>query len=229
MQWILAGKIIYLIWIHSLTFLFSVGLQAYTGYNGSLPHSIQPLSIPILFFDVLRKKFPKEIHIRIKRYSMEEVLHIDNVNWLVKKWAEKDRLLTYFARHQQFPNDSRGFYGRPRVFNTRFHSLESSVGSLIRLILVTSAVPVLVLVSVPLSWTVLWIWVVTKACQLLVELISGREVDNGSGTDPGAGGRFTPGSVPSAAGTPYLPATPFVSPNLMNWKQLFSSGENKRN
>jgi hypothetical protein len=159
---------------------------------------------------------------------MEEVLHIDNVNWLVKKWAEKDRLLTHFARHQQFPNDSRGYYGRPRVFNTRYHSLESSISSLLRLVLITSAVPVLVIVSVPLSWALLWIWVVTKACQFVIEFISGRDGYNGIGQDGSAGGRQTPGSVPSASGTPFFPATPFASPNILNWNHgMFSGSDNK--
>jgi hypothetical protein len=155
---------------------------------------------------------------------MEEVLHIENVNWLVKKWAEKDRLLTHFARHQQFPHDSRGYYGKPRVFNTRYHSLESSISSLFRLVLITSAVPFLVLVSVPLSWVVLWIWVVKTACQFVFEFISGRDSYHGNGSD-NAGGRQTPGSVPSAAGTPFLPATPFASPNILNWNHnMFTSG-----
>jgi Acyltransferase C-terminus len=205
-------------------------VKAYAGYDGSLPSSIQPLSITSLFFKVFRRKFPKEIHIRIKRYSIEEVLHIDNVAWLVKKWSEKDRLLTHFAKFQQFPNDSRGYYGRPRVFNTRFHSLESSIGSLFRLCMITSAVPVLVLVSVPLSWTVLWIWVVTKAIEFLHIFVSGSDdTQNGSGVDRSTGGRNTPGSVPSSAGTPFLPATPFVSPNNINWNHTMFSSDSKGN
>lgn len=159
---------------------------------------------------------------------MEEALHIDNLNWLVKKWAEKDQLLTHFAKHQQFPNDSRGFYGTPRVFNTRYHSLETSISSLFRLVIITSAVPFLVLVSVPLSWAVLWIWVVSKAFQFVFEFVSGADVHQGSATDSGLGGRQTPGSVPSAAGTPFFPPTPFASPNIVNWSQnLFARGESK--
>lgn len=56
---------------------------------------------------LIRGLGPREIHVRIKRYSMEEVLQ--DPNWLDKKWGEKDRLLGHFARHQQFPADGRGF------------------------------------------------------------------------------------------------------------------------
>jgi hypothetical protein len=214
-----------------LIFDFALFPQAHIGYNGSLPPSIQPLSLTTLFWRILRRKFPKEVHLRIKRYSMEEVLHIDNVNWLVNKWAEKDRLLSHFARHQEFPTDSRGYYGQPRVFNTRFHSTESSCLALIRLLLLPCAVPLLVLVAVPLFWTVLWIWLAHRSYRFFFAFISGDEESStgGAGGDNGAGGRHTPGSVPSASGTPFFPATPFASPNVMSWKDMFSCAGSSNN
>jgi Acyltransferase C-terminus len=172
----------------SLNCLFSL-LKAYSGYDGSLPSSSQPFTLTTLFFGVLRKNFPREIHIRIKKYSMEEVLHIDNVNWLVKKWVEKDRLLTHFARHQQFPNDSRGYYGRPRVFDTRHHAVESSIGSLLQLVIITAAVPLLTLILIPLSWTVFWIWIFTKLSHFVYESVYERDLWNGYSSSMDMSGR----------------------------------------
>lgn len=198
-------------------------LQAYSGYEGSLPPEIE-LSLSTLW-DLLRRKFPKEVHLRIKRYSMEEVLQ--DSNWLCKKWAEKDRLLSYFARHQQFPTDNRG-YCRHRVFDTRSFSLESSMVALIRMLLLPCAVPFLLLLSVPLFWTLLVIWLGQRAYQIVFR---DQEPSNSDDSRPGSVGgadRRTPGSA-SAAGTPFFPATPFASPSILNWRDMFSPHDNNRN
>jgi len=171
------------------------------------------LDMPSLW-NLLRRKFPREVHIRIKRYSMEEVLQ--DSSWLDKKWAEKDRLLSHFARHQSFPSDSRG-YCRHRVFDTRQHSLESSTVALVRLLLLPCAVPVLLLLSIPLFWTLLWAWLAHRAFRSVFpdpEASSSSHSRNGSSADEPS---QTPGSA-SASGTPFFPATPFVSPSVTNWR-----------
>ena len=168
---------------------------------------------------ILLSGFPREIHLRIKRYSMEEVLQ--DPLWLDKKWAEKDRLLSQFARNQCFPVDSRG-YRRPRVFDTRHFSMESSLVALMRLLLVPCTVPVLLLLSIPLFWTVLAIWLANRVFRTLFpdpEAQSANE-DGASGSGDGAG-RQTPGSA-SNTGTPYCPATPFGSPSVTGWRDMLS-------
>jgi len=185
---------------------------AYSSYDGSLP-LMAKLDMPSLW-NLLRRKFPREVHIRIKRYSMEEVLQ--DSSWLDKKWAEKDRLLSHFARHQSFPSDSRG-YCRHRVFDTRQHSLESSTVALVRLLLLPCAVPVLLLLSIPLFWTLLWAWLAHRAFRSVFpdpEASSSSHSRNGSSADEPS---QTPGSA-SASGTPFFPATPFVSPSVTNWR-----------
>lgn len=171
----------------------------------------------ISLWRILRRKFPGEIHVRIKRYSMEEVLQ--DSSWLDKKWAEKDRLLSHFARHQSFPADGRG-YCRHRVFSTRHHSLENSTVSMMRLLLLPCTVPVLLLLSIPLFWTMTMIWVVHQVFRLFF-----REDHRERGADstPGSveGSTQTPGS--NSAGTPFLPATPFGSPSISSWRDLFTN------
>jgi len=204
--------------------------MAYRGYDGSLPPLLADFGMPTLW-RLLRRKFPREVHLRIKRYSMEEVLQ--DSNWLVKKWAEKDRLLAHFARHQQFPVDSRG-YGRHRVFDTRTYSLETSIMALIKLLLMPCCVPLLLLISFPLFWTLLVLWCGQRAVGFLLGADSAHgtrssqgTADNDGDSQPGSrsGGAEsqTPGSAASlGTGTPYLPATPFASPSLMNWRDIFS-------
>ena len=202
--------------------------MAYAGYDGSLPPMQADFGMPTLW-QLLRRKFPREVHLRIKRYSMEEVLQ--DSNWLVKKWAEKDRLLAHFARHQQFPADSRG-YGRYRCFDTRTYSLETSVLSLIKLLLLPCCVPLLLLISFPLFWTLLVLWCGQRAIGFLFGTDEPPAHPSGSVHDddgrPGSRGGTepqTPGSA-SQSDTPYVPATPFGSPSLINWRDIFS-GESK--
>jgi hypothetical protein len=190
-------------------------VQANVGYDGSLPPSIR-LSAPSLWSH-FRRTFPREIHIRVKRYSMEEVLQ--DRSWLDKRWAEKDRLLAHFARHQNFPVDGRG-YARYRVLDSRLYSVEGSIVSLLRLLLVPLAVPLLLFLSIPLVWTFGWIWLVHKLYRLVFP--DPKLHDTAFGTDIAVAEESaqTPGS--SSAGTPYMPATPFASPSVTSWRDLFS-------
>jgi hypothetical protein len=190
--------------------------QAYGGYDGSLPYKME-LSLTTLW-NVLRRKFPREIHMRIKRHSVEEVLQ--DSNWLFKKWAEKDRLLSHFARHQQFPMDSR--YGRIRVFETRRHSLETSVVNLCRLLVLPCLVPFLLFLSIPLFWTLLSIWLVHSAYRAVFLEEEKTETRNVSGQ------RTPGGGTSSAPDTPFCPTTPFVSPSPFAWRDMFNNGDTNR-
>ena len=191
--------------------------MAYRGYDGSLPPRMD-LSL-LTLWNLLRRKYPAEIYIRVKRYSIEEVLH--DASWLDKKWAEKDRLLDHFSRYQQFPPDGRGFC-RHRVFETRSHSLETSIISLVRMLIVPCAVPVLLLLSIPIFWTVLWAWVIYTAFKTLIS--DARETP-GAGTPGTSDPATTPGTV-SATGTPFFPATPFASPSITNWRDMLLNNHN---
>mmetsp|Transcript_10034 Transcript_10034/g.15863 ORF Transcript_10034/g.15863 Transcript_10034/m.15863 type:complete len:550 (-) Transcript_10034:107-1756(-) len=188
--------------------------MAYRGYDGSLPPKFDVSLLSL--WSLLRRKYPEEIHIRIKRYSMEEVLQ--DASWLDKKWAEKDRLLHHFSRHNAFPADSRGFC-RHRIFETRVHSVETSIVSLIRLLLLPCTVPVLLFLSIPILWTVLWAWIIYN-CVKYVFLDPGTTSrSNDSATPAGETGQ-TP-SV--SAGTPFFPATPFASPSISNWRDVLAN------
>jgi hypothetical protein len=185
-------------------------------------------------WDILRRKYPREVHLRLKRYSMEEV--IQDSNWLCKTWAEKDRLLSHFTRHGQFPVDTRG-YSRHRVFDTRTFALETSIVSFVRLLLVPCAVPILLLLSVPLFWIVLTMW----TCQYIYKIIyrvpieepiyPTDEYDDDGHRNPMMGGteQRTPGSASSTTGTPFFPATPFASPSILNWRDMFTPNDSNNN
>ena len=177
--------------------------MAHRGYDGSLPPKLD-LSI-LSLWKLLRTKYPDEIHIRIKRYSMEEVLQ--DSSWLDKKWAEKDRLLHHFSRHQSFPAD-RGFC-RYRVFESRSHSLEASIVSLIRLVLLPCAIPLLLFLSIPILFTVMWAWLIYTSCKVLFP-------DKATGTAVAVGETEQTPRTNSNPGTPFFPATPFASP-MPNW------------
>jgi hypothetical protein len=195
--------------------------MAYSGYDGSLPVAMK-LSV-VSLWHLFRRRFPKEVHLRIKRYSMEEVFQ--DSSWLDKKWAEKDRLLSHFAKHQSFPIDSRGFC-RHRTFDTKYHSMESSIVSSVRLLLLPCAVPVLLLLSMPFLWTVFWIWLAHSLYRVIFPDPDAQSSDDGNGEGlPGEAGQ-TPGSASSAAGTPYFPATPFASPSVTNWRDVISNRNN---
>lgn len=190
--------------------------MAYSGYNGSLPPSIE-LTFPALW--KLLRGFPREIYIRIKRYSMEEVTQ--DSSWLDQKWAEKDRLLSHFARHQTFPADNRG-YCRHRVFDTRTHAFESSIIALGRLLLLPLAVPLFVLVSIPIFWALMWLWLAHWAYRQLFGRVEQSSSNGGSSGSVGSAGAGTTPGTSSASGTPFFPATPFASPTVTSWRDMFS-------
>lgn len=200
--------------------------MAFTGYDGSLPPKFD-LSFFSLW-NLMRHSFPTEIHIRIKRYSMEEVLQ--DASWLDKKWAEKDRLLNFFSTHQSFPTDGRGFC-RHRVFNTRSHSLEGSLIALARLLLMPWAIPFLLFLSIPLFWTVLWIYLIHRGFKIIFPDNDGDEQLSSSDE---AGSRGIADQTPrseSANNTPFFPATPFASPSVSTWRDMLpkknSNGNSK--
>ncbi|CAM9237592.1 unnamed protein product [Pylaiella littoralis] len=90
----------------------------------------------------------QDIHVRIKRYSLEEV--VGNTHWLDDRWAEKERLLAYFSRHQSFPSDGRGFPARGTL-DTRGGQFEgTAMAAFVRLSAVLLFVPLLSLVAIPL-------------------------------------------------------------------------------
>lgn len=171
-----------------------------------------------MLWTMLRHRIPTEIHFRIKKYSMEEVLQ--DASWLDKQWAEKDRLLSHFSRHQTFPADSRGFC-RHREFDTREYSMESSVLALFRLLIIPCTVPFLILLSIPILWVVFWIWVWYKSFKILFPDPEGRS----TGTPGSSQSVQTTGAngVDSVAGTPFFPATPFASPSVTNWRDVIGT------
>ena len=192
--------------------------MAYRGYTGSLPPKFDVSLLSLWTF--LRRKYPEEIHIRIKRYSMEEVLQ--DASWLDKKWAEKDRLLHHFARHNTFPADSRGFC-RHRIFETRGHSLETSIVALIRLLLLPCTIPFLILLSIPILWTVLWAWLVYSSIKYVFSE-SGTSGAGSSDNSTNPAGNDTGPTPTVSAGTPFFPATPFASPSIANWRDVLAGG-----
>jgi len=196
--------------------------MAYNGYDGSIPMSLD-LSFSTIW-RLIMKRSPTEVHLRIKRYSTEEVSQ--DARWLDKQWAEKDRLLGHFARHQQFPSDGRGFC-RHRVFDTRTHSIEGSVFSLALLMFMPCTVPFMLLVSIPLFWMILWSWLAYRTFDMMFpDLIGGVDgVSSSSNLMGRAGGSVDStqrtdgnGGVDSVGGTPFFPVTPFASPlTTTNW------------
>ena len=198
--------------------------MAYKGYDGSIQPSFR-LNVSTLW-KILRRKMPSEIHIRIKRFSMEEVLQ--DASWLDKQWAEKDRLLSHFSRHQSFPVDNRGFC-RHRIFDTRLHSVESSILALCRLLLIPCTVPILVLLSIPILWFVFWSLLAYKSFMYLFptteepstfanDAASSVQIPAMSGADC---------DIDSTAGTPFFPATPFASPSVTNWRDILNANANR--
>lgn len=214
--------------------------MAYRGFDGQAPFSCD-VSFETLM-RLIQGKVPNEVHIRIKRYSIGEVL--SDANWLDKQWSEKDRLLDHFERHGMFPTDNRGFC-RHILMNSRGQSVESSLSALLRLGLIPFAIPVILLLAVPLLWIVGWIWVASKTCSLLFPGVWGEMIGsavgvshghhhdayrddkvggNGSGGSGGGGGggeasvTSHDGGSDSAFGTPFFPATPFASPtHVASW------------
>ena len=161
---------------------------------------------------------------------MEEVLN--DAQWLDKQWAEKDRLLGKFVRCGNFANvDSRGFC-RYRVLDTRGHSIESSITALLRLGLIPFAIPVILILFVPLLWGVAWVWIAHRSFLMffpggLSELFGVRNFSDdyrygrrySTRKEEGSGNQDDiSNGTDSATGTPFFPATPFASPtHITSW------------
>ena len=210
---------------------------AYRGYRGLQHQKADHLSL-LSIWNTLRRLYPEEIHVRIKRYSMEQVLQ--DASWLDKKWAEKDRILQYFSRHDNFPTDNRGFR-RHQVFDTRYHSMETSIASFLRLIALPCVLPVLIFLSIPIVWTTFVAWIMFKGYQYVYEYDNNNHQkksgnqhhqnrnhrqphhnhqlsSSSSSSNIHDDHNATPGSSSSNAGTPFIPATPFASPQSSNWQ-----------
>ena len=189
-------------------FIYDVTM-AYRGYDGRTPMALN-LSWPS-FWDIIRGQLPSEVHFRIKRYSLGEVL--GDSQWLDKQWKEKDRLLTHFAKYQQFPVEQRGYGRQQRSFRSRNH-VESSVMGIVRLGIIPFMIPLILLISIPLCWLVLWMWLAYRAFDLVLDWDSISSLFSGVAV-PGSAAQ-----TPRSTGTPFFPATPFGSPNstLNNWR-----------
>lgn len=186
---------------------------AYSGYRGRVPQQKGALSLFSLW-NTLRRKYPEEIHIRIKRYSMEEVLQ--DASWLDKKWAEKDRMLQHFSRHRCFPSDSRGFC-RHQLFDTRYQSMEVSAMSFFRLALVPCVLPIILFLSIPIVWTTFMAWLLYKGYQYCFYSPNESTASRSPSSNHYEGDENT---VSTSRGTPFIPATPFASPSVSTWQDM---------
>jgi hypothetical protein len=213
--------------------------MAYRGYDGGTKPFSCDISLGTIM-KLIRGEIPSEVHIRIKRYSIEEVL--SDAQWLDKQWAEKDRLLGKFLRCGNFAsNDNRGFC-RYRVLDTRGYSVESSITALLRLGLIPFAIPVILILFVPLLWGVAWVWIAHRSFLLffpggLGELIGISNIGDGHRYGRGANASKeeasgiqddSNGGTDSAAGTPFFPATPFASPtHVASWRSAAPGSSSK--
>ncbi len=207
--------------------------MAYRGYNGQTPFTRNSWFDTLL--QLIRGETPNEIHLRIKRFSMGEVL--SNTNWLDKVWLEKDRLLDHFERHGIFPVDNRGFC-RHVVMDTKSHCMENSLTALVRLGIIPFSIPILLFLAIPLLFSLGWLWVVHRSFMLLFPDGFGSlfETDGGIGrrqngsndmNGRGSNGCSNEGGSDSAAGTPFFPATPFASPTQARWSSAHCSKGDK--
>jgi len=209
--------------------------MTYQGYAGDIPVKSDPLWQTVVnwFFG----QVPREVHVRIKRFSMEEVM--SDSHWLDSRWAEKDKILTHFKHHHQFPSDGRGF--EPTTFDSSEHRKESSVLSLVCLSGITIALPLvtaaLIIPTLLLSPLIVTLWLARRVRTSL----SGMDTGPTDKTRSGSGSRsvshvmydslmgtlspsklfsFYGGMTPASASvhkgsetvTPGLPPTPFASP-----------------
>ena len=125
-------------------------------------------------------------------------------------------MLQYFSRHGCFPSDSRGFC-RHQLFETRFQSMEVSVMSLLRLSFTPCALPILIFLSIPIVWTTFVAWLLYKGYQYWYydpneTTTSRNRSSNSDETDEH--------TVNSSRGTPFIPTTPFASPQVSNWHEM---------
>ena len=214
--------------------------MAYRGYDGGE----RPFSCDIslgTIMKLIRGEVPNEVYIRIKRYSMDEVL--SDAQWLDKQWAEKDRLLGKFVRSGNFNVDNRGFC-RYRIMDTRFQNLESSITALFRLGLIPFAIPVILILFIPLLWGVAWVWIAHRSFLMffpggMTEVLGsthmgdgynryGRGVSTNKEEVNSNPDDISNGGTDSAAGTPFFPATPFASPtHVASWRSAAPTSSTK--
>ncbi|CAN0300068.1 unnamed protein product, partial [Discosporangium mesarthrocarpum] len=116
------------------------------------------------------------IHVRIKRYSLEEVM--GNTHWLDDRWADKERLLSHFAQQQSFPSDGRGFPAR-RTLDTHSAQLEGSAVALLRLLVVPPALPMVLLVAMPIVVAMAGAAVVYRLCLAALGAVARRVLPKG--------------------------------------------------
>jgi hypothetical protein len=195
---------------------------AFKGYDGqTFVH--QNMSLHSLF-RMIQNKIPNEVHIHIKRYSMEEVM--GNSSWLDQKWAEKDMLLNHFVRQGFFPVDRRGGYSYYAPMHTKWFHAENSIASLCKLILITFISPLILLFTIPILFGVGWFWLLR---QLVFALFPEFFDDAGNMTTSDSEKRTKGSNIisrDSNSGTPFFPATPFASPsNLQAWALSSSAND----
>ena len=80
---------------------------AFPGYSGQAPSAVDS-SLLDTFLRFCNGEGPRDVHVRLKRYPLEEVLA--DPHWLDNRWAEKDRVLTYFGRMEEFPAQVNGMF-----------------------------------------------------------------------------------------------------------------------
>lgn len=125
--------------------------------------------------------------------------------------------------HSAFPTDGRGFC-RHRVFNTRTHSIESSFIALARLLAMPWAIPFLLFLSIPLFWTVLWIYLLHRGYRAI---FPDSDEDGQISSSDDAGSAGVASQTPrSESVTPFFPATPFASPSVSTWRDMIGNREN---
>jgi hypothetical protein len=195
---------------------------AFKGYDGeTFVH--QNMSFHSLF-RMIENKIPNEVHIRIKRYSMEEVM--GNSSWLDQKWAEKENLLKHFVRQGYFPVDRRGGYSYYVPMHTKWFHTENSVAASCRLFFITFISPLILFFTIPVLVGVGCFWLLRQIVSALFpELFD--DVNNMKTSD---GDKRTKGSNiisrDSNSGTPFFPATPFASPsNVQAWASSSSTND----
>lgn len=78
------------------------------GYSGIKPGDI-PEEVYTLRSIFLMKKYPKKVHVHIRRYLVADIPTGKNeyAAWLRDRWAEKDELLAEFYRMGAFPGEDK--------------------------------------------------------------------------------------------------------------------------
>lgn len=117
-------------------------------YRGDIPPEA-PSSMRMLI-DWLFGQVPRAVHVRMKRFSMEEVT--GEPQWLDHRWALKDKQMLHFKHHHQFPSDGRGF-AQHHTFDSTEYRREASALALVTLCGIVVALPMIcALLIVPMFW-----------------------------------------------------------------------------